>query len=139
MKHLLTFALTAIILILLWTSFLLIVGIIIAFVNFIKYQKYKQLKPTALICPNCGSSIVKFVKTPSSATSITANGNLFDLMFTNIDSTKTAICQDCGQEFYFLTKMEIDNLCSVTKKRIYFGEIMCFIGVGIILYFKFFA
>lgn len=108
-----------------------------------RYNNARGLAPTKMICPNCNSMRVRINSqvdggnAAGAATAIwgvgIASGNY------NIRRSHIGVCKDCGFDFPYITKMDIDREIAVAQGKLTRSKIWFGVYVGLIAMIFIFA
>lgn len=130
--------------------FLPVIAVICLIASYVDYKDKKELLPTKMECPNCGSNDIKIhsIQTgETSSSNISGNGNsvTYDILGLRTSSSingrknsrkeyefkREGICQECGFNFNYYTWDDIHNVKVNSKIKFILSSI--FLVISIIL------
>lgn len=99
------------------------------------YLQVCDLTPSKTVCPSCGKSNLRISKINTAAKSTTIHtANTISTTSTAIESSKVAVCQDCGHDFVFYTEEDLRNLRLSKKFGAIFNTILCILFVCLVIW-----
>ena len=93
------------------------IGIIVILIGLLasigNYKKAKSMKPSKMLCPNCGSKNIWIQKEVSGISGSGVNTDVWAWNIHsgnhNINRQRVGVCQDCGFDYSYITQDEIND------------------------------
>lgn len=101
--------------------FACMVASIIFFIRFATYHQISIKKPSTMVCPNCQSNRIKITSRIDGLSSSSTQSILLRTSKRQITRSHIAACQDCGYDYEYITKSDVEEAKVQAKKSLKLG------------------
>ncbi len=110
----------------------IVIGLLASFGN---YANAKKMRPTPMICPNCGSRNIRIQREISGLSGRNIGYYPGRLAIRSSDHTinrqRIGICKDCGFDYPYITAQECIQAVTQTKASMNFWVFLAIVAAGI--------